>query len=49
MRGSVKKDAALVLVLLIIVCIIFRFLLMPAYAQQEIKNELPAATEQLKS
>lgn len=47
MRGSAKKDAALVIVLLIIVCIIFRCLLMPTYAQQEIKKELPAATEQL--
>ena len=48
MRGSAKKDAALVLVLLIIVSVLFKLVLMPMY-QPDIKNELPAATEQLKS
>lgn len=46
MRCSAKKDAALVLVLLIILSIIFKFVLMPMY-QLDIKNELTAATEQL--
>lgn len=46
MRGSAKKDAAKVVILMILVCIIFKFVLMPMY-QPEIKNELPAATEQL--
>jgi len=50
MRGSVKKDAAKIVIMMILVCIIFKFVLMPLYVQQpEIKNELPAVTEQLKS
>lgn len=50
MRGSAKKDAAKVVILMILVCIIFKFVLVPLYVQQpDIKNELPAATEQLKS
>lgn len=46
MRGTVKKDAARVIVLLILVCIIFKVLLVPMY-RQDIKNELPAHAKQL--
>ena len=50
MRGSARKDAAKVVILMVLVCIIFRFVLLPMYEQQpEIKKELPAATGQLTS
>lgn len=48
MRGSAKKDAAKVVILMLIVCIIFKCVLMPLYVDQpEKEKELPAATEQL--
>ena len=46
MRGSVKKNAARIIVLLILICIIFKVLLVPMY-QADIKNELPAHAKQL--
>lgn len=50
MRGTVKKDAAKVVILMLIICIIFKCVLMPMYVDQpEKEKELPAATEQLES
>lgn len=46
MRGTAKKDAARIIVLLILICIIFKTLLVPLY-QSDIKNELPAHAKQL--
>lgn len=49
MKHSTKKDAGLVILLMVIVSVVFYYVLLPMGAQPEKGKELPAQTEQLTS